>query len=676
MVTPRSITSCRIHSVYEGPTAHDFLIVHRGHKRHPPRRPNGRLGHYPPPKLLSCDSRKEFAEKLRRRISALTTDESIVCFTDGSKRVVNGFCRVGIGFTIQHHGVEIDHNSANLGPRFEVFNAKMLALALALKSAASQARRLNSHSIILFADNQAAVSLITSLDKHPGQFASIAFREAANKFLHKAPENRIKVCWVPGHNGIEGNKRADQLANEGGSKPPVSILNRSLTWSKAQSTHQASRAWGREWASQPHSLFVTNHIRRPPSLTLARFARSYRGHRLTHARLNQIILGHGFFGEYRERFRPDDDPSCPCGQPGKLLIMSFATAIYTLRLATSSGGHSLNSLARQAPSRSTRRPMPPFPLLLFMIIYSTPMLSVSVSCIRLSLVLSLRSTAHSLGPVCTLRAQVFYLLSTALCVPLSFLSSASPVSPAWGSGSSSKSMGDTCKVFRNRLEDAVDCWAGTNTRQRGRCKYPILYVSPRLSSGSLLTLVKQETLLKETILALIDLEEYQEALDELDLYIVTMPFDQNPVLHLYAGMLWLFTAQPQAEVSIDSVSKGTSRNEILDVARWNAPRVAAAKRHFRRAIALDPGNEFARGEQPEVSSLGAMDDEDEDEEANIKEEPDITMASYKDEDDDLIALSIKMDTDSDDDDLMKQGPANDREAIFSSVVHSRRFIFA
>ncbi|QRW19307.1 RNA polymerase I specific initiation factor [Rhizoctonia solani] len=175
----------------------------------------------------------------------------------------------------------------------------------------------------------------------------------------------------------------------------------------------------------------------------------------------------------------------------------------------------------------------------------------------------------------------------------------------------------------------------------------------------------QETLLKETILALIDLEEYQEALDELDLYIVTMPFDQNPVLHLYAGMLWLFTAQPQAEVSIDSVSKGTSRN---DVARWNAPRVAAAKRHFRRAIALDPGNEFARGwlerldhgaagEQPEVSSLGAMDDEDEDEEANIKEEPDITMASYKDEDDDLIALSIKMDTDSDDDDLDEARPS-------------------
>ncbi|KAG8726725.1 hypothetical protein FRC11_014619, partial [Ceratobasidium sp. 423] len=118
---------------------------------------------------------------------------------------------------------------------------------------------------------------------------------------------------------IEGNERADQLANEGCSKPPISVLNRSLTWSKAQSTHQASRTWARDWTSQSHSRFVTNHIRRPPSLTLARFARNFRGHRSIHARLNQIITGHHFFGEYRERFRSDDDPSCPCGQPRRTL---------------------------------------------------------------------------------------------------------------------------------------------------------------------------------------------------------------------------------------------------------------------------------------------------------------------------------------------------------------------
>ncbi|KAJ1300689.1 hypothetical protein OPQ81_002336 [Rhizoctonia solani] len=278
-----------------------------------------RLKVYIPPRTSSRSARKELAKKLRRQIAALATDGSIIGFTDGSKRVSNGCRKVGLGFTIHHQGVEIDYNCANLGPRFEVFDAEMLALALALKKATSHARRLEAHSIVLFADNQAAVSSITLLTKHPGQYASIAFREAADKFLEESPLNHIKVCWVPGHDGVEGNERADRLANEGGDNPPTPFLNRSLTWSKAQSTHHASRAWITEWTSHSHSRFVTNHLRRLPSLALSRFAKNFRGHRSVHTRLNQVILGHGFFGEYRERFRPDDDPSCPCGQPRQTL---------------------------------------------------------------------------------------------------------------------------------------------------------------------------------------------------------------------------------------------------------------------------------------------------------------------------------------------------------------------
>ncbi|KAH7325517.1 hypothetical protein B0J17DRAFT_536789, partial [Rhizoctonia solani] len=68
--------------------------------------------------------------------------------------------------------------------------------------------------IILFADNLAAVSAISALSKHPAQFASMIFRKAADEFLNESPHNHIKVCWVPGHSGVEGNERADQLANE------------------------------------------------------------------------------------------------------------------------------------------------------------------------------------------------------------------------------------------------------------------------------------------------------------------------------------------------------------------------------------------------------------------------------------------------------------------------------
>ncbi|KAJ1299407.1 hypothetical protein OPQ81_011087 [Rhizoctonia solani] len=180
-----------------------------------------RLKVYIPPRTSSRSARKELAKKLRRQIAALATDGSIVGFTDSSKRVSNGCRKVGLGFTIHHQGVEIDYNCANLGPRFEVFDAEMLALALALKKATSHARRLEAHSIVLFADNQAAVSSITLLTKHPGQYASIAFREAADKFLEESPPQPHQSLLGPGsRRGRRQRTRRSSSQRRGAITPP------------------------------------------------------------------------------------------------------------------------------------------------------------------------------------------------------------------------------------------------------------------------------------------------------------------------------------------------------------------------------------------------------------------------------------------------------------------------
>ncbi|KDN50176.1 hypothetical protein RSAG8_01512, partial [Rhizoctonia solani AG-8 WAC10335] len=144
-----------------------------------------------------------------------------------------------------------------------------------------------------------------------------------------------------------------------------------------------------------------------------------------------------------------------------------------------------------------------------------------------------------------------------------------------------------------------------------------------------------------------------------------MPFDQNPVLHLYAGMLWLFTAQPRADSLDDSIREELAESGSLNTLNWNASRVAAAKRHFRRAIALDPGNGFARGwldrlgydiaeSQPVASGSGVMDDEEDEEEGTSKEEQDLTMD--KDEED-LVALPAKMDVDPSEDEEDRARPS-------------------
>ncbi|KAF8675290.1 Reverse transcriptase (RNA-dependent DNA polymerase) [Rhizoctonia solani] len=188
-------------------------------------------------------------------------------------------------------------------------------LAEAATCGVARARLLGSHHIALFADNKASLSNITLLSKHPCQYASRKFRAAVHAFLSESPSNKVELHWVPGHEGVVGNECADALANECDSKPPNHIHNRSITWCKAEATRHASHSWAPEWSSQPHSRFVSEHIRRNPSLSLEPFFKSFPYHCAVHARLNQVIMGHAFLSEYRERFRPDDDPSCPCGTP-------------------------------------------------------------------------------------------------------------------------------------------------------------------------------------------------------------------------------------------------------------------------------------------------------------------------------------------------------------------------
>ena len=68
--------------------------------------------------------------------------------------------------------------------------------------------------IVLFADNTSSVSAITSEKPGSSQQTSQRFVEAATYFLNKNREAHMEVAWVPGHTGIAGNDRADEIAKE------------------------------------------------------------------------------------------------------------------------------------------------------------------------------------------------------------------------------------------------------------------------------------------------------------------------------------------------------------------------------------------------------------------------------------------------------------------------------
>ncbi|KAL1738865.1 hypothetical protein HDZ31DRAFT_16613, partial [Schizophyllum fasciatum] len=87
----------------------------------------------------------------------------------------------------------------------------------------------------------------------------------------------------------------------------------------------------------------------------------------------------------------------------------------------------------------------------------------------------------------------------------------------------------------------------------------------------------REDMLRELVLHLIRHGRCREALDELELYLPSFPYSDNPTLHVYAGLTKLYLAQPSA-------SGGA----------FNKSGVRDAQSHFERALSLDEENAAAR----------------------------------------------------------------------------------
>ncbi|QRV91224.1 Reverse transcriptase from mobile element jockey protein [Ceratobasidium sp. AG-Ba] len=278
----------------------------------------------PDPRGGSEERDKHVAEA-KDRISSAEEDGSLLCYGDGSKRIINGSRRVGAGFLITRSGREVSRGKLSLGPRADVFDAEMMALAISAKRAAYMVSQSQSPPpfIIFSSDNQAAVRSISSLKPHAAQAASIMFRRSIDQILTDNPHISITVQWIPGHSDFHGNNRADAIAKAAGLLTPTPIFNRTITWAKSRSKDKAVWAWQKRWKSERHSAHVYITLPKPPTWKLHPIHDRFRAPRAEmcgrelHSRLIQVILGHCFSGAYNLKHRSYDennlpDPSCPC----------------------------------------------------------------------------------------------------------------------------------------------------------------------------------------------------------------------------------------------------------------------------------------------------------------------------------------------------------------------------
>ncbi|KAI1796237.1 hypothetical protein LXA43DRAFT_970121 [Ganoderma leucocontextum] len=94
---------------------------------------------------------------------------------------------------------------------------------------------------------------------------------------------------------------------------------------------------------------------------------------------------------------------------------------------------------------------------------------------------------------------------------------------------------------------------------------------------------ERESILKELVLRLVHAGMYRRAMEELDLYLPSYPYQDNPVFHTYAGLIALYLAQPAGGIS----------SETTYGKDWDLNLVRDAQTHFERGRAIDPSDVVA-----------------------------------------------------------------------------------
>ncbi|KAG2369650.1 hypothetical protein BDR07DRAFT_1476756 [Suillus spraguei] len=91
---------------------------------------------------------------------------------------------------------------------------------------------------------------------------------------------------------------------------------------------------------------------------------------------------------------------------------------------------------------------------------------------------------------------------------------------------------------------------------------------------------ERERILAELVQNYILAGRYRDALDELEFYLPSFPYRDNPVLHVYAGLLCIFIAQPPESAGTNEV-EGTT---------YDSNSLSRAQIFLEHAKALDPHN--------------------------------------------------------------------------------------
>lgn len=232
--------------------------------------------------------------------------DAIVIYSDGSEN--NGI--TAWSFVAYQNGEEIANSRGRLREA-HVYDGEIRGATEGVVWASANYGRLGAPAVYSYIDSTSVIWGIYGNTPTSSQREFLRFRHNQGKMT----DIRTEVRWSPGHVGIKGNERADQLAGELTDVEPwveakEDGLTATVSWRRSEYSAKKRRLLDSWWAaSRPfkYQRWGITAPRRPPELALPRPTL----HRLIAER-----SGHGDFVEYHDRFgHPKPNLRCRCGMP-------------------------------------------------------------------------------------------------------------------------------------------------------------------------------------------------------------------------------------------------------------------------------------------------------------------------------------------------------------------------
>ena len=255
-------------------------------------------------------------ETIRTLIIPLTPSASDVvnCFTDGSKNESSS----GAGFIVRGSGIKLQ-GFLNLGIHSTVFQTELVALKLFAQKLIE--KNTKEKIIQVYTDSQAS---IRALGKY--ETTSKCVLECKRVLNELSTNNELKINWIPGHEGFNGNEIADRLANIGTNmetpdsdplKPDIPVATSVI------------KAFVTSWETKRHqeNFYLTNKYRQTkiflPNVDRNVWKDISRLNRKETRLITQILTGHSDLNYHLHKRKLIESPICDLCEESEETSMHF-----------------------------------------------------------------------------------------------------------------------------------------------------------------------------------------------------------------------------------------------------------------------------------------------------------------------------------------------------------------